>query len=188
MTDSRPDYWNRRHAEEGTGRDPSRFIVESAEHLPPAGTALDVAGGTGRHALWLAERGLAVTLVDFAEVALELARAAATSRGLGLELLQRDLEVLGLPEGRWDVVVVVGFLDRDVLQEIPEHLHPGGIVLIAHSTVRNLERHERPGRRHLLDEGELERIARAWEVMEILSIDEGWSEDRHQARLRARRV
>jgi ubiquinone/menaquinone biosynthesis C-methylase UbiE len=49
--------------------------------LPRRGRALDVAGGTGRHALWLARRGLDTTLADVPQVALEKAAAAASEEG-----------------------------------------------------------------------------------------------------------
>ena len=44
-----------------------RFVADS---FPNGGTALDLAGGIGRHALWLAKRNWQVTVVDISEVAI----------------------------------------------------------------------------------------------------------------------
>lgn len=46
--------WNARYREEGPPSPPSPFLVGLDDLLPRRGRALDVAGGTGRHALWLA--------------------------------------------------------------------------------------------------------------------------------------
>ena len=47
-------------------------------HLPPPpGTVLDVGGGTGVYACWLASRGYRVTLVDASPLHVEEARAAS---------------------------------------------------------------------------------------------------------------
>ena len=58
---------------------PGPVLVESGDLLPDSGIVLDVAGGTGRNALWLAAAGLTVTLVDVSEVALDIARTEAVA-------------------------------------------------------------------------------------------------------------
>src|SRR5207248_5164919 len=50
-------------------------------------TALDVAAGTGRHGLWLAERGWRVTMVDIADQGLALAQRHARGRNVEVEFL-----------------------------------------------------------------------------------------------------
>jgi hypothetical protein len=61
--------WDARYREHEPGlRQPSGSLVALADLLPHAGRALDVAGGTGRHALFLAQRGLDVTLADISGV------------------------------------------------------------------------------------------------------------------------
>lgn len=181
-------HWNERHTTRPEVTEPAPFVVESAELLPYSGTALDVAGGTGRHALWLAEAGLRVTLIDVSDIALDIARAEASLRDLSIETIERDIEAAGLPNDSWDVVVIHLFLDRSVLATLPDRLEPGGVAIVAHPTVRNLERHPRPERHYLLEGGELAAIASDWQGMEIVMLEEGWTlGDRHVARLRARR-
>src|SRR5205814_5476112 len=69
--------WDARYQAAAPARRPAAFLTALEGELPRSGRALDVAGGAGRNALWLARRGLEVTLVDIAPSALALARAAA---------------------------------------------------------------------------------------------------------------
>src|SRR6516165_9282087 len=118
--------WDARYrAHELRLRAPSGSLVALAELLPQGGPALDVAGGTGRHALWLARRGLAVTLADVSGVALELARREAARAGLPLRTLAVDLEAEPLPPGPWDLVLCVDFLWGPLFEAIPAALAPG---------------------------------------------------------------
>ncbi len=66
--------WDARWERNRQPQTPAAFVVESARFLPATGTAIDVAGGSGRNAIWLAGRGLEVTLVDVSSVALTRAR------------------------------------------------------------------------------------------------------------------
>jgi tellurite methyltransferase len=176
--------WNERYRGAEVGQ-PSSFLVSLDHVLPRSGTALDVAGGSGRHGLWLASRGLHVTLVDVSDVGLELAAAEARRRDLTLEVLQRDLEFGGLPPGPWDVIVCFHYLHRPLFGSFPAALAPAGLLVCEIATVRNLERHDRPPRPYLLEEGELAALAKD---LEIVSYGEGWvDDDRHCARLVARR-
>lgn len=188
MADDARAGWNVRHAVRAPLTEPATFVAQSAALLPSSGSALDVAGGTGRNALWLAAAGLTVTLTDISDVALDLARADAATLDLPVDTIRLDLEESGLPDGDWDVIVVHHFLDRSVLHDLPARLTSGGLVIVSHPTMRNLERHPRPGPRYLLEEGELATIVAGWEGMEIVTMDEGWTpEGRHEARVRARK-
>lgn len=178
--------WDARYRERGAGlREPSGFLDALDDLLPRRGRALDLAGGTGRHALWLARRGLDVTLADISGVALEVARAEAGRAGIMVRTLMMDLEAEPLPPGPWDLVLCVDFLWRPLFATIPTALAPRGLLVVAHPTLANLERHARPGPEHLLRAGELPDLARR---LDILRYDEGWQEGgRHEARLAARR-
>jgi tellurite methyltransferase len=176
--------WNERHSRE-PAREASRFVVGLDAVLPRRGRALDVAGGAGRHALWLARRGLEVTLADVSDVALRMASAAARREGLALATVEVDLEKAPLPAGPWDVIVCTYFLHRPLFDAFPAALAPGGWLVFAHATRTNLERNPRPGPRHLLEDGEIRTLVRR---LEIVSCEEAWFEEgRHEARLVARR-
>jgi SAM-dependent methyltransferase len=177
--------WNARYREEGAPLEPSPFLTGLDGLLPRTGRALDVGGGAGRHALWLARRGLEVTLADVSDVALEQAGAAAAAAGLRLTLLETDLEAGPLPPGPWDLILCTYFLHRPLFAAFAAALAPGGLLVFAHATRKNLERHPRPGPSHLLEDGELPSLLGGLEVLEL---EEGWLEaGRHEARAVARR-
>lgn len=140
------DAWNRRYE----GRDllwtaePNRFLREVAEDLRP-GTALDLACGEGRNAVWLAERGWTVTGVDFADVALGKARELASRRGVRTVRFELADVALYRPEpGSFDLVVVA-YLQlpkadlAPILDRAAAAVAPGGtFFLVAHDPT-NLE-------------------------------------------------
>jgi tellurite methyltransferase len=172
--------WNARYREEEATLEPSPFLASLAEVIPRSGRALDVAGGSGRNAVWLERQGLSVTVADISDKG--LARAAA--RGLATALV--DFDVDPLPPGPWDVILCSHFLHRPLFREFPAALAPGGLLIVAHPTLRNLTRHAHPSREYLLGEGELEELARG---LEVVSSAEGWVESgKHEARLVARKA
>lgn len=185
VAESDRERWNTRYSEEEPSLEPTPFVAGLDDVLPRRGRALDVAGGGGRHALWLARRGLEVTLADVSDVALARASERARAEGLALVALRVDLEAAPLPSGPWDVVVCTYFLHRPLFPALAATLAPGGVLVFAHATRRNLERHRRPGPEHVLEEGELRTLAAGLEVLRYV---EGWLESgRHEARLVARR-
>lgn len=188
MSDADRERWDARYREEGPcARAPSALVTELDALLPRRGRALDVAGGAGRHAVWLARRGLEVTLVDVSPVGVDLARRAASEAGVPLDARALNLEREPLPPGPWDLILDFHYLQRSLFPAFARALAPGGLLVFVQPTRRNLERHPRPGPAHLLDEGELARLA-ADLPLEVLRLDEGWlAEGRHEARLVARR-
>jgi SAM-dependent methyltransferase len=164
---------------------PDPFLTSLDASLPRAGRALDVAGGDGRHALWLAGRGLEVTLVDVSPAGLARARAGAQAAGLTLDGLALDLEADPLPEGPFALIVVVLYLQRGLFPALIDRLAPGGLLAVAHPTRTNLTRSPRPGARFLLEDGELPGLVPG---LEVVSYEEGWGPSgRHDARLLARK-
>jgi len=181
--------WNQRWRERvGELAPPSSFVTAQDARLPRRGRALDVGGGAGRHAVWLARRGLDVTLVDVSDLALERAERRAADAGVALRLVRADLDEDPLPDGTWDVIVAHHFLCRAQWPAFVDALAPGGWLLLCQPTVTNLERHERPGPAYLVEPGELDRFARG-AGLAIVDSREGWTaEDRHEAELVARRA
>lgn len=178
--------WDERYRGGDAPSEPGAAVVELLEDLPP-GRAMDVAGGAGRHAIWLAARGWDVLLVDASEVGLRLAGKRAHEDGVTLRVLRRDLGTEALPSGPFDLVVVVAFLGHDVLDAVPGVLAPGGRLVFVQPTTTTLERQDRPPRRFLLEPGEMATIADRL-GLDVEVCDEGWQpDDRHLARLRARR-
>ena len=186
MSDDDRTRWNERYASDVTPRAPSALITTLDADLPRRGRALDLAGGTGRHALWLAQRGMDVTLLDISDVALQIAREHARAAGVSLHTIATDLETQPMPQGPWDLIVSFHYLQHALFDVFPSILAAGGLLLFVQPTVSNLARHPRPGAPFLLDDGELPTLVRG---LDVVRYDEGWlSEGRHEARLLARRA
>jgi len=114
--------------------EPDPFFISAYERsvvpsFPKAGTALDLAGGLGRHSLWLAKRSWQVTVVDLSDVAIENLSQAALDLNLKLELLVQDASQYNFQPARFDLVVLFYHLDRGLFPKIVSALKPGGLLI-----------------------------------------------------------
>ena len=108
---------------------------------------LDVAGGTGRHAIALAAEGYDVTMADLSEGMVAEARDNAAQAGVGLRVVQAGFgELTAKVGGSYDAILCLGnslphaltsaALD-DALADMAAVLAPGGLVVVQN---RNLDR------------------------------------------------
>ncbi|MBN8232629.1 class I SAM-dependent methyltransferase [Corallococcus macrosporus] len=177
--------WNTKYQQASAPREPSSFLRSLEDRLPRTGRVLDLAGGPGHDACWLAQRGLAVTLVDISDVALAQAEVLARDAGVSLTRLRLDLETEALPPGPFDLVVCLNYLWRPLFAAVPRLLAPGGLFVFAQPTRSNLQRHPHPSARFLLEDGELPTLLQG---LQFLSFTEDWTDaGRHEARLLARK-
>ncbi|MCA9222421.1 MAG: class I SAM-dependent methyltransferase [Planctomycetales bacterium] len=178
--------WDAKYADAAASESrPSDVLQNVVDLLPEAGRALDIAGGAGRHSLWLAERGWQVTLADISPIGLHQAARRATDRGLSIDTLPIDFDNQPLPPGPWDLIVSVLFYCPAHWTRFASALAPGGVLLYLQPTRRNLERNDRPPFQFLLPDGELPSLIPG---LEVLHYEEGWLADgRHDALLVARR-
>ena len=173
MPSSQSD-WDAKHrlAAEALPSEPASIVRELLS-LMPAGPALDIACGTGRHALLLAERGQHVTAIDFSTVALDILEVRARDtrvpvrrsksfheavrsfRG-GLELMQADLERTEFPERCYDLILCIQYLQRSLFRQMARALRPDGVLLMETFTRAQLEFTGGPRNpAYLLETGEL---------------------------------
>ena len=132
------DKWNKKYlAGSHSSSVATPLLVQQAKFLPEQGRALDVAGGAGRHAIWLAEQGLDVTLADFSPVALEIAQQRSDNADVSIRTVQRDIEAEGIPAGPWDVIVSCYFLWRPLYESYPQQLSKGGRLFVVQPTPGN---------------------------------------------------
>jgi SAM-dependent methyltransferase len=114
---------------------PNAFLVRMTADLKP-GTALDVAMGQGRNALYLAAKGWQVTGFDIAEKGLEVAQAEAAKRGLHITTVKSGYQEFDFGHERWDLIVFsyawVPLADPALLERVRAALKPGGLVVIEH--------------------------------------------------------
>ena len=123
---------------------PNQFVVAEVAGLVP-GTAVDLACGEGRNAVWLAEQGWRATGVDFSAQGLAKAARLAAARAVDVTWVESAVEDWVAPPAGFDLVVVcylqlpeperTGALDRAA-----RAVAPGGtLVVVAHAR-DNLER------------------------------------------------
>jgi SAM-dependent methyltransferase len=136
--------WNRRYdnAELVWSAGPNQFVEAETADLGP-GSALDLACGEGRNAIWLAEQGWTVTAVDFAGAAVAKGRQLAAARGVDVDWRVEDLRTLEL-EQRYDLVVVAylqvpGDERRPIIQRAARAVAPGGSLLVVAHDSTNIE-------------------------------------------------
>jgi tellurite methyltransferase len=157
-TASDRERWNAKFlAGEGQSLDPDPFVIEVCAGLAP-GRALDLAGGAGRHALWLAQRGWSATLADVADEGLAIAGKRAEGAGLTLKLRREPSEetlAWAAANGPFDLIVVVWCLLREQFPALPSALAPGGTLLYKTRTADHLRYTEGHSLRTALQPGEL---------------------------------
>jgi SAM-dependent methyltransferase len=130
-----------------------------------AARALDMAGGLGQNALWLASQGYRVDLIDISRVALTLAQEEALRQGIrGVNFIQMDLDT-GEPErDAYDVLCVFRFLDRRLFPALRAAVRPGGRLI--YETFNTRYQPPQPfDPAHLLQVGELAGVFADWELL-----------------------
>jgi SAM-dependent methyltransferase len=170
VSDDRRRDWEERHRRGTHAAPPSPFVVAALDAIarhpqaaPAHRRALDLACGSGRHACLLASRGYRVVAVDYAYAAIASLRARAG--GLAIDTLVADVTCWPLPVARFDVVVVVDFLERALLPALRAAVAPGGVLVMETSMVGQ-ERHGHPRNpAYLLRPGELLTACGDWTVL-----------------------
>jgi SAM-dependent methyltransferase len=142
--------WDRRYTGNGPAWNlmpPHPLVVEELTRLPaaraPEATALDLGAGTGRHSLWLAERGWEVTAVDFSATALAHARARAAEQGAAVHTVEADLATYRAQEAGYRLVLISyvhpGAADRAaMLANAAQALAPGGVLVVVGHHLDNM--------------------------------------------------
>ena len=169
-------YRSRERPSEDFAVAPAPLLVEVLERTAP-GTALDLACGTGRNSLWLADHGWRVTAVDGAPTSIDVLRGRASERGVVLDARVADLEKseYSIESSAWDLIVISYYLQRSLFEPAKRGVVPGGNLLaIVHIT----EPGELPTE-HRLRPGELASYFQSWE---ILHHHEGTPNDREHRR------
>jgi 2-polyprenyl-3-methyl-5-hydroxy-6-metoxy-1,4-benzoquinol methylase len=137
--------------------EPAAWLTSHAHLLPTRGVALDLACGRGRHARWLARRGLRVDAIDRDAESIAAVAAMARAEHLDVTAEVRDLEMDGVSLGQdaYDVIVVVHYLHRALFRAIKEALRPSGLLVYETFTHDQARRGRPTNPAFLLAPGEL---------------------------------
>lgn len=169
--------WNQKYSGSGAKAKscPDPFLVQSFSEFirpefPRGGSALDVAGGTGRHAIWLAKQGWKVTIIDISETGVEQARQNAGPLTSHIHFVVDDLTHFNAAQTRleaaFDLVIVFLYLERSIFSEIVRALRPGGLLIYKTFTSAQAILRDGPKNpQHLLEPGELLQLAVGLRVM-----------------------
>jgi len=141
---SRRNLWNERYSAKELvwSAGPNRLFAEQTTELTP-GSALDIACGEGRNALWLAEQGWQVTGIDFSDVAIGKAGRIGERRGVDVNWVVLDIAEEELPSA-FDLVCVL-YLHTDPeersrwLNRAIGAVKPGGTFLYIGHDPTNIE-------------------------------------------------
>lgn len=116
---------------------PTPLVVATASKLAP-GAALDVASGTGRNALWLAEQGWRVTAVDGSPSAIDILKQRVRERDVEIDARVADLESpeFSIEPDRYDLVCKCYYMQRGLFPAVRAGVRAGGIVIVIVHLVR----------------------------------------------------
>ena len=122
--------WNQRYQEGSYGnrRHPTVLLEQWLSQLPHD-TALDIACGTARNTRYMANSASHVVGVDISDVAIAQARVLSGDFD-NIEFITADLDDGLQLDQSFDLIVVVRFVDLNLIQNLPEFLRPRGVILI----------------------------------------------------------
>jgi SAM-dependent methyltransferase len=137
--------WDERYRASETvwGAAPNRWVEQELTDLPP-GSALDLACGEGRNAVWLAQRGWQVTAVDFSAVGLAKGTELARRAGVGQPIEWVHADVTRYTASRPVDLALLCYLQlpadarRAAVRNAAAALAPGGTLLVVGHDSRNL--------------------------------------------------
>jgi len=164
--------WNLKYSESrGSRIEPDPFLGRAFSEFiqplfPAGGSALDLAGGAGRHAIWLARQGWEVTLIDISETGIELARHKAGPLASHIHLVVDDLTHFTAAQTQFDLLMVFFYPERRIFSEIVKAIRPGRPLVYKTYTLAQagLAGGPKDGA-HLLKPGELLRLIEGLRVL-----------------------
>ena len=169
-SDDERERWNQKYREApGAWLIPDPFLPRAfSEYIlplfPHGGNALDLAGGAGRHAIWLVQQDWKVTLIDISETGVEQARQSAGPLASHIHFVVDDLTRFKASqtefEARFEVVMAFFYLERKIFSEIVKAVRPGGLLIYKTLTLEQAKLADGPKNpAHLLQPGELLQLA-----------------------------
>ena len=175
-SDNERERWNQKYREAPNAwLTPDPFLeLAFAEYIlplfPHGGGALDLAGGAGRHAIWLAKQGWEVTLIDISEAGVEQARQNAGPLASHIHFVVDDLTRFKAsqtkPESGFEVVMAFFYLKREMFSEILKAVRPGGVLVYKTHTSAQAKLAGGPKNpEHLLEPGELLQLANGLQIL-----------------------
>jgi hypothetical protein len=165
--------WNQLY-QHGTGFEhkPNQLLAEfAATHAP--GTAVDVAMGQGRNALFLAAAGWNVTGVDISDEGVRQAREAAAQKHLTIDAVVSDVMTFDYGSERYDLVAMIyAWPALKKIADLQRATKPGGLFVYEYFAPDRDDNAPAPGA--------LAKQFAGWEILrdEIVDAVPDWAADR----------
>ncbi len=115
--------WNKKYSEGNYLTEVNKAVVEYSK-LAKGKNALDIAAGMGRNSKYLVEHGFSVDAVELSDVAVENLK-----RIKGLNVIQADLDNYILEPDKYDLIICINYLNRQLFPLIKNALRPAGILI-----------------------------------------------------------
>lgn len=115
--------WNEKH-KNAPARGKASDVLQRYAGCARKGKALDIACGTGRNTLFLAESGFCVDAVDYSDYAL-----AQIGPHDNVRTIEADLDLYEITPQGYDLIVNCNYLDRRFFPQIKRGLKKGAVVV-----------------------------------------------------------
>jgi tellurite methyltransferase len=130
MSEEDRNKWDQRYAEDSHRKraQPGEFITQWIDRVS-IGNALDVACGLGQKSIFLAEAGFQVDAIDVSNIGLKRARQQAKEDEHDINWIQHDLDQPYDFNQKYDLIIVMWYVDLVLIRRLCEQLAPGGYLL-----------------------------------------------------------
>jgi tellurite methyltransferase len=130
MSEEDRSKWDQRYEQDSHRKrtQPGEFIAQWIDQVT-VGNALDVACGLGQKSMFLAEAGFQVDAIDVSAVGLERASQQAVAQELDINWIQHDLDQPYDFKRKYDLIIVMWYVDLLLIRRLCEQLAPGGYLL-----------------------------------------------------------
>ena len=156
-------------------------IVKNIINYRRTGSVLELGAGDGRNALYLAEKGFAVTARDTSQVGLDTLDQLAKEKGVYVQTEMRDIKDFN-PDDHFDVLVstyVFHYLPRQdallLIKQIQEHTKRDGLnVITAFIKNGDFKRDKKNTKNFYLKREELKDlyVNAGWEILEYEEVSD----------------
>ncbi len=150
----------------------SPWVKRFASQIPKGGVVLDLACGSGRHAIYLAQLGFSVLAVDQDVSVLEKSKTP----GIETRALDLEAEFWPLTEGGFGAIVVTNYLYRPYLDYLPGMLCKGGLLIYETFAHGNAQFGKPSSPNFLLNSGELLALA-ARHALKVIAYEDIYTDE-----------
>ncbi len=170
MSDKDRQKWDEKYRVKSQLLKPREASENIRKYVKPTvgARALDLACGAGRNAIYLARMGYEVDAFDIAAAALdalvEEARRKEVYSLVNAELV--DLDTFTPAQESYDLIIMMNFLDRALLERAKFGLKSGGLFIVETYMDDDANEKESSSAENVLKEGELKTLfGEGWEVL-----------------------